>query len=170
MFPKGQEWRCVRIAGRDVYLSYGGQETRRLSQEHGPQHLMQPDICFLMGYQEQRLLHVGLSWSEGPEWPFITKSSKCDAVVIPFDQDEDNKLQDLVLIIPYGYLTSERLESWQNLLYQHHGRRGLRCMLNFGNSTHFWVKKMRATCLIALVTFTISNNIPLVVTLTAAQH
>ena len=38
-FPQGQEWRCVSIDGRDVYLSYGG----RLSQEHGPQVLMQPD-------------------------------------------------------------------------------------------------------------------------------
>ena len=41
-FPQGQEWRCVSIDGRDVYLSYGGRETLRLSQEHG-QVLMQPD-------------------------------------------------------------------------------------------------------------------------------
>jgi hypothetical protein len=170
MFPQGQEWRCVRIDGRVVYLSYGGRETRRLSQEHGPQVLMQPDLCFQMGKQEQSLLHVGLSWSEGPAWPFIAKSSKAGAVVIPFDQDEDYRLQDLVLIIPYGYLPSEKLQSWQNLLDRHHGQHGLRCMLNFVDSTHFWVKRMRAACLIAMVNFTIMNDIPLVVTLTAAQH
>ena len=141
-----------------------------------PQQRRQGDAQAITGtrtsssHAEQSLLHVGLSWSEGPAWPFIAKSSKCGAVVIPFDQDEDNKLQDLVLIIPYGYLPSTTLESWQNLLDQHHGRQGLRCMLNFGDSTHFWVKRMRATCLIALVSFTITNDIPLVVTLTAAQH
>ena len=170
MFPKGQEWRCVRIDGRDVFLSYGGRETRRLSQEHGPQVLMQPDLCFHMRKQERSLLHVGLSWSDGPTWPFIAKSSKAGAVVIPFDQDEDYRFPDLVLIIPYGYLPSEKLQSWQNLLDRHHGQHGLRCMLSFVDSTHFWVKRMRAACLIAMVNFTLMHDIPLVVTLTAAQH
>ena len=59
MFPKGQEWKCVKIDGRAVYLSYGGRETRRLAQEHGPQVLMQPDTCFLMRGRKLSLLHVG---------------------------------------------------------------------------------------------------------------
>ena len=170
MFPKGQEWKCVKIDGRAVYLSYGGRETRRLAQEHGPQVLMQPDTCFLMREHELSLLHVGKSWTEGSSWPFMAKSSQAGAVVIPFELGEDQRLPDLVLIVPYGYLTTDNLQTWQDLLDIHHGHHGLRCMLEFMNSTHFWVKRMKLDFLMAMVHFTMIKDIPLDVSLTADKH
>ena len=170
MFPKGQEWKCVEIDGKDVYLSYGGSQTRRIAQEHGPQVLMQPDTCFLMREHELSLLHVGKSWTEGSSWPFMAKSTKAGAVVIPFELGDDCSLPDLVLIIPAGYLTTDILQTWQDLLDSHHGHHGLRCMLEFDNSTHFWVKAMKVDCLIAMVQFTMNLDIPMIVTLTAVNH
>jgi hypothetical protein len=163
MFPKGQEWKCLKIEGRAVFLSYGGRETQRLAQEHGPLVFMQPDTCFLMREHELSLLHVGKSWTEGSSWPFMAKSSQAGAVVIPFELDEDQRLPELVRIVPYGFLTTDLLDI-------HHGQHGLRCMLKFVNSTHFWVKRMKVACMIAMVNFNMVNDIPLVVTLTADQH
>ena len=169
MFPTDQEWKCVKIDDRAVYLSYGGRETRRIAQQHGTQVLMQPDTCFLMREQELGILHVGSSWTRGAAWPFLAKSTRADAVVVPFDIGDNQKLPDLVWIIPIGYLPTETLQEWQRLLDIQHGT-GLRCMLEFGNSTHFWFKSMSVDCMIAVVLHAMDRNIPMVVTLTADQH
>ena len=121
MIPSGQVWRCVMINGRPIYLSYGGRETRRIAQQHGTQVLMQPDTCYLMREQELVILHVGRSWTSDSAWQFLAKSTRADAVVVPFDIGDDQKLPDLVIIIPIGYLPTETLQEWQRLLDIHHG-------------------------------------------------
>ena len=155
MIPSGQVWRCVILYGKPVYLSYDGRKTRRIAQEHVTQVLMQPDICFLMREQELGLLHVG------------SKSTRADAVVVPFDIGDDQKLLDLVLIIPLGYLPTD-LQELQRLDIQH--RSGLHCMVEFQNSTHFWFKSMSLDCMLVMLSYTLDKNIPLVITLTADQN
>ena len=61
--------------------------------------------------------------------------------MMAFDIGDNLKLPDLVWIIPLGYLPTDDLQEWQRLLDIHHGS-GLRCMLEFNNSTHFWFKSM----------------------------
>ena len=136
MFPNGQEWKFLMINGRSVYLRYGGRATRRLSQEHSPHVIMQPDTGFLMKHKLS-ILHVGKSWTRGSYWPFIAKSSQAEAVVIPFEFGEDQRLPDLVIIVSYGYLTTDNLQKWQDLLDIHDGHHGLQCMLVFKNSLTF---------------------------------
>ena len=110
MFPSGQVWRCVVINGRPIYLSYGGRETHRIAQQHGTQVMMQPDTCYLMREQELAILHAGRSRTRGSAWPFLAKSTRAYAVVVPFDIGDDQKLPDLVWIIPIGYLTTDDLQ------------------------------------------------------------
>ena len=157
------------LIGKPVYLSYGGRETRRIAQHHGTQVLMQLDICFLMREQELGLLHVVSSWTIGAAWPFLAKSTRADAVVVPFDFGDDQKFPDLVLIIPLGYLPTDDLQELQRLLDINHGS-GLRCMLEFHNSTHFWIQSMSLDCMLVMLSFTLARDIPMVITLTAEQH
>ena len=110
-----------------------------------------------MREQELGLLHVG------------SKSTRADSVVVPCDIGVDQKLPDLVLIIPLGYLPTDVLQEWQSLLDIHYGS-GLRCMLEFQNSTHFWFKSMSLDCMLVMLSYTLDKNIPLVITLTADQH
>ena len=83
LIPRGQVWRSMMLKVKPVYLSYGGRETRRIAQEHGTQVLMQPDICFMMREHELGLLHMGLSWTIGAAWPFLGKSTRASAVIVP---------------------------------------------------------------------------------------
>ena len=91
MVPRGQVWMSVMLMGKPVYLCYGGRETRRIAQEHGTQVLMQPDIYFMMREHEPGLLHVGLSWTIEAAWPFLAKSTRAAAVIVPFDYGDDLK-------------------------------------------------------------------------------
>ena len=112
---------------------------------------------------------MGSSWTLGAAWPFLAKSTRADAVVIPFDFGDDLKLPGLVLIIPLRYLPTVDLQELQMLFDIHHGS-GLRCMLEFQNSTHFWFKSMSLDCMLVMLSYTLDKNIPLVITLTADQH
>ena len=166
MVPRGQVWRSLMLKGKPVFLSYGGMETRRIAQEHGTQVLMQPDICYMMREQELGLLHVGLSWTIGAAWPFLAKSTRAAALIVPFDFGDDLKYPDLVMIVPLGYLPNNVLQEFQWLLDTHHAS-GLRCMYEFPNSTHFYIRSMILNCMLAMMSFTLARNMPMVITLTA---
>ena len=90
-------------------------------------------------------------------------------MVVPFDIGDDQKLPDLVLIIPLGYLPTDYLQELQRLFDIQHGS-GLHCMLEFQNSTHFWFKSMSLDYMLVMLSYTLDKNIPLVITLTADQH
>jgi hypothetical protein len=72
-----------------------------------------------MRSNEPSRLHIGKSWTEGSSWLFIAKSSQAGAVVITFELDEDQMLPDLVPIVPYGFLTTDKLQTWHELLDIH---------------------------------------------------
>ena len=69
-----------------------------------------------MREQELGLLHVGLSWTIEAAWPFLAKSARAAAVIVPFDFGDDLKYPDLVMIIPLRYLPTDDLQEFQRLL------------------------------------------------------
>ena len=69
-----------------------------------------------MREQELGLLHVGLSWTIEAAWPFLAKSARAGAVIVPFDFGDDLKYPDLVMIIPLRYLPTDDLQEFQRLL------------------------------------------------------
>ena len=108
---------------------------------------------------------MGLSWTIGAAWPFLAKSTRAAAVIVPFDFGDDLKYPDLVMIVPLGYLPTDVLQEFQRLLDTHHAS-GLRCMYEFPNSTHFYIRAMSLDCMLVLMSFTLARNMPMVITLT----
>jgi hypothetical protein len=148
--------------------------------------------------QEQSLLHVGLSWSEGPAWPFIAKSS---VKVTSFPDVKVSSSPDTGRLASMTVTSSPNTGMWASMAVPFSpdtGRlasmtvtaspdTGMRASMRVTSSTDagIWAYMLITFTMTVnmdttdhepilhhrpFVNFAIINDIPMVVTLTAAQH
>ena len=113
--PRGTSFMIVMIRGWPVLLRYGGPVARSLVAEFGLDVLRMPEICFTLRPHQRSILHVGESWVQGPNYLFVSLSTRDSLTVVPFDLMSTGTFTNLVLIIPRGWATTGYGFSTRNL-------------------------------------------------------
>ena len=82
-YPSGIQFMEVLKDGRPVILQYGGPDVRNLVAEFGFDVHRMSEICFTLRPHQRSILHVGESWVLGPNYPFVSLSTRDTLTVVP---------------------------------------------------------------------------------------